>query len=62
MNDAVLHFALIDHQDHQHPVTGQRQKLHLAQLIRLLTRHRHQTRLGGNTGEQGRGDLHQLGG
>ena len=51
MDNTVLHLSLIDYENHQYPVARKGQKLHLAQLIRLLTRHGDQTRLSRNIGQ-----------
>ena len=61
MDDAVLYLALIDHQYDQHPLAGQRQKLHLTQLMGLLTRHGDKAGLGGDIGQQQGRRLYQLG-
>ena len=52
LNDAVLHFALIDDQDHQHPVTRQRQKFDLSELTRRGLGHRHDAGLIRDLGQQ----------
>ncbi len=43
MQDTVLHFAVIDHQDHQHPVVGQGQEFDLPQRGLLTAGHRDDT-------------------
>ena len=58
--DSVLHFSLIDHQNDQNPVTGQREKLDLTQLARRRFGHRYDAGLIGHLGEEIRGALNQL--
>ena len=60
VDDAILHLALIDHQDDQHPVPGQGQKLYLAQLVGVRPRHGHQPGLSGDGRQQGGSGLHQF--
>ena len=43
MDDTVLHFGAVHHQNHQHALTGQRQELHLPQRADLASWRRHQT-------------------
>ncbi len=52
MNDAVLHVALVDDQDHQYTIRGQREKLDLAQHHLFLTRQRNDARHAADLGEQ----------
>ena len=62
MNDAVLHFTLVEHQDHQHAKTRQWQELDVPEGSLIGTGYRDQTGLMGDPRQQVRGCRDQLGG
>ena len=60
MNDPVLHFALVEHQNNQHPIARQGQKLHLPQLDHLKSWQRDHTRHASDLRQHARGRINQV--